>query len=138
MAKTTDAKPVTRKVTKIPCAFCKGKGVDPYRQLSHLSTCGVCHGKKWLEVPTVHVPCIFCKGSGSDKTFSCPVCRGMGVRVPLKEPNRICQECEGRSYLHSNGMVCLVCKGYGRITCNPVVHGKQLDSTKSIKKGVRS
>ena len=44
----------------IPCAYCKGKGVDPYRIMSELSTCCACLGKKTIEVITPFKECLFC------------------------------------------------------------------------------
>ena len=42
---------------EISCAFCKGKGIDPFGLLSELAICQVCLGKGKVEVdePIVEV-----------------------------------------------------------------------------------
>lgn len=98
------------------CAFCHGKGTDPYGILSWESTCYVCHGLGITTVPVPHVPCRYCEGSGSHKTFSCTVCRGSGVVPPVAEPKYLCPGCEGRAYEISSGLECLECRGRGVVS----------------------
>ena len=66
------------------CAFCKGKGSDPYGIMSWLSTCYVCHGKGTVTIPFPNVRCRYCGGTSSHKTFNCLVCGGTGVLPPLR------------------------------------------------------
>ena len=66
----------------VVCAFCKGRGTDPFDQLSALSTCGACDGTGTKSVSTPHTSCAFCRGTGSYKTFRCLICGGAGV-VPV-------------------------------------------------------
>ena len=101
---------------KIHCAFCHGKGTDPYNQLSEKSECAVCHGEGSVSVQVGHVPCAFCKGTGSDKTFTCPVCAGKGVIEPPAAPTCVCPDCGGRGFDGSSGLSCLPCHGLGQIT----------------------
>lgn len=98
------------------CAFCNGKGTDPYGILSWKSTCTVCDGKGTVVVMVPHVPCRYCRGTGSHKTFSCMVCRGAGVVPPVPGPTQRCPGCEGRAYEISSGLACLACRGRGVVS----------------------
>jgi DnaJ-class molecular chaperone len=99
----------------IPCAFCHGKGTDPYDQLSALSTCTACNGQGRVEAPVPNIRCVYCQGTGSYKTYRCPVCGGLGVVSPLPGPSQQCPSCAGRSYDNSSGMYCERCKGRGQV-----------------------
>jgi DnaJ-class molecular chaperone len=101
---------------EIDCAFCAGRGTDPYDKLWRGATCYVCHGEKTVRVPFPYVACRFCNGSGSYKTFSCQVCRGVGVMALVKEPIKPCPDCAGQGSEQSSGFPCLVCRGRGEIT----------------------
>ena len=86
-------------VVDVPCAFCGGKGKDPFGIMSPLSTCEVCggSGRQSLHQPTA--PCAFCRGTGvhPDSRLTCTACGGVGtVEVP------------------ANAVPCLVCGGSGR------------------------
>ena len=66
---------------KITCAFCKGKGKDPFKLLSPLSNCPVCNGQKTVYVIKPHETCPACEGTGvytRSKLF-CWNCHGKGV-----------------------------------------------------------
>jgi DnaJ-class molecular chaperone len=95
------------------CAFCRGKGVDPYNAMSELSTCGSCGGKGTLQVPTPHIPCAYCSASGSIKTYRCLICGGAGVVAAPTGPTRTCPDCDGKAREQSSGLACLTCKGRG-------------------------
>jgi DnaJ-class molecular chaperone len=97
----------------IRCAFCGGKGTDPFNVMSDRSTCSSCDGRGALEVPVPHVRCVFCAGSGSYKTYRCPVCGGAGVGSAPKVPTRTCEECQGSAFDASSGLPCLACHGHG-------------------------
>ena len=101
---------------EVVCAFCKGKGTDPYGILSWKSTCYVCHGKGTVVVKVPHVSCRYCRGTGSYKTFSCAVCRGAGMLPAVSGPTRRCPGCEGRAYEISSGLACLECRGRGVVS----------------------
>ncbi len=95
------------------CAFCRGRGVDPFNALSDRSLCGSCGGKGTVEVATPHVRCAYCSGSGSHKTYRCLICAGSGVVAAPKGPTRACPDCEGKAFESSSGLACLTCKGRG-------------------------
>ena len=97
------------------CAFCKGRGTDPYDQLSALSKCGACDGTGTKVVTSPHTTCTFCRGTGSYKTFRCLVCGGAGAVPVLDGPTETCPECEGMSSEASSGLPCVRCRGRGVI-----------------------
>lgn len=103
----------------IPCAFCKGKGTDPYGQLSFQSRCEACKGMGEVHVPVPNVRCVYCMGTGSYKTFRCLVCGGAGVVAPVPPPTEPCPSCGGLSYEASSGLCCERCKGHGLVTALP-------------------
>jgi DnaJ-class molecular chaperone len=95
------------------CAFCGGKGTDPFNVMSSQSVCAACGGHGTLEVPVPHERCAFCLGTGSHKTFRCPVCGGAGVVAALKGPTCHCPDCGGTAFEASSGLPCLACHGRG-------------------------
>ena len=97
------------------CAFCNGRGTDPYDQLSSRSKCGSCDGAGTKVVSSPHTTCAFCRGSGSHKTFRCPICGGAGAVPVLDGPTETCPECEGLAAETSSGLPCLRCRGRGVI-----------------------
>jgi DnaJ-class molecular chaperone len=108
----TPTRPVRARKT-VRCAFCQGRGVDPYNALSDRSTCGSCSGKGTVEVVTPHIRCAYCSGSGSIKTYRCLICGGAGVVDAPVGPTRVCADCDGRACESSSGLACLTCKGRG-------------------------
>ena len=68
----------------VKCAFCKGKGRDPYG-LSHLSNCVACGGKGTQLVAEPYEACGACEGAGLyfRSHMYCWTCHGKGV-VPIK------------------------------------------------------
>ena len=101
---------------EIKCAFCKGKGVDPFELLSHLSTCAICGGKGKVKVEEPYIRCAFCQGTGiyPHTRLSCTVCSGKGV-VTFKEAAVICQECKGTGQEPLTNLPCLSCGGIGAV-----------------------
>ena len=109
----------------VRCAFCKGKGRDPYGQLSRLSDCQNCLGRGAVRITGPVRTCPFCDGSGvhhRNLRLVCLVCGGTGVvRVP--ERLAICPRCHGRGAplipegREQAGRVdcfpCLTCRGKG-------------------------
>ncbi len=84
----------------VTCAFCSGKGVDPFGIMSRLSTCYVCKGKKELWVEKPFKECIFCGGNGIAPRGGrnhCAVCGGAGI-VNVKEPSVVCPDCAGTGH----------------------------------------
>jgi len=68
-------------LSQITCAFCQGKGKDPFGVFSKLSTCCICGGRGVNQVKQPHVKCAFCRGSGvyPQSRLTCTACRGIGV-----------------------------------------------------------
>lgn len=105
-----------RRVRRIvPCAFCQGKGIDPFDFLAPLSKCLVCLGKGKVEIVEPSKECAYCEGTGIQPfgaMLMCTVCEGKGV-VSIKEPNKVCPKCRGNGRSQENGVPCLMCKGKG-------------------------
>lgn len=74
-------KAVDENYATVICAFCKGKGIDPFQILSHLSKCPVCHGRGEVRVKKPYNPCPACGGTGIYRRsyLYCWTCRGKGV-----------------------------------------------------------
>jgi DnaJ-class molecular chaperone len=88
-----------RPTTDVTCAFCGGRGQDPFGIMSPLATCQVCGGtgRRSLHPPTA--PCAFCRGTGVHpfSRLTCTTCGGVGtVEIP------------------SDAVPCLCCGGTGR------------------------
>jgi len=99
----------------VTCAFCQGKGVDPFDFLPPLSKCQVCLGRGKIEIEEPSKQCAYCEGTGVQPYGArptCIVCEGKGV-VNIKDPNEICPECRGSGRAPENGIPCLACKGKG-------------------------
>ncbi len=97
----------------ITCAFCKGKGKDPFGIMSPLSVCQVCTGTGKVTVPTPRATCVFCKGTGVyfDERVTCTVCGGKGS-VTVPKGAKKCPACKGTGKA-PDGLPCLTCKGKG-------------------------
>lgn len=116
LRKGPEVEPVPLKPKKqIPCAFCKGRGTDPFGILSSLSSCQVCGGTGNVEVEESTITCAFCGGSGVylDKRLSCTVCGGKGV-VPKPKGGKTCPDCRGRG-MAPDGLPDLRCRGTGMV-----------------------
>lgn len=105
--------------TEVPCAYCDGKGRDPFRLPSPLATCGVCGGAGVVPVDEPFRRCAFCGGSGRhpNSRLTCTACKGKGVS-PVKEPVGTCPVCDGRGQdprgdLH---LFCTTCHGTGVVS----------------------
>jgi len=105
---------------EVKCAFCKGKGLDPFELLSSLSKCAVCGGKGKVKVEMPYIDCAFCDGTGvyPHTRLNCTVCMGKGV-VTFREPRRTCPECKGTGQAHLRNFPCLRCEGKGVIKKSP-------------------
>ena len=99
----------------LQCAFCQGKGKDPFELLSKLATCQVCGGKGQVEVDDPHIKCAYCLGTGVfpfGARITCTVCGGKGV-VAIKGKTKVCKDCKGSGRALESGLPCLTCKGKG-------------------------
>jgi len=75
-------------VTKSPrimmdakCAYCHGRGVDPFGCPGPTSKCAVCGGKGYNRVVTPYATCTACGGTGKvlGRRMTCTTCKGRGV-----------------------------------------------------------
>lgn len=76
------AKKVPIKFKEIICAFCKGKGKDPFGVPSKLSSCQACSGRGKFSIADIpHERCRACKGTGifAHHRLPCSVCKGKGI-----------------------------------------------------------
>ena len=70
------------KYKKIICAFCQGKGKDPFEVPSKLSNCQACGGRGKVVIADIpHETCSACQGTGifAHHRLPCSVCQGKGV-----------------------------------------------------------
>jgi len=95
------------------CAFCNGKGKDPFGLLSPMSDCQVCSGTGKVTVDQPTRKCAFCKGTGIhfDQRLTCTVCRGKGT-VTVASGAKTCSVCKGTGK-GQDGLPCLSCRGKG-------------------------
>lgn len=101
----------------VPCAFCHGKGKDPFDLLSEYALCSVCGGSGKALVPEPIHRCAFCRGSGvfPGSRLTCTSCMGRGV-VTVKEPAQACPACAGAGSLLAHALPCSICGGKGLVT----------------------
>jgi len=101
----------------VRCAFCQGKGKDPFGIMSSRSTCCICSGRKVVQVQAPYVRCAHCRGTGAIKTFPCTVCRGAGVNPAPAGPTMVCPKCRGTGDdTSAPAMDCLTCRGRGWVS----------------------
>ena len=110
-----------RQTVRLPCAFCGGKGKDPFAVMSVLSTRCVCGGKSVVAAEAPYVRCAHCNGSGAIKTLTCTVCGGKGIVAAADGPTVVCPECQGTGDdASAPAMDCLRCRGRGWIAAESV------------------
>ncbi len=106
-------------LTRVRCAYCQGRGKDPFGVPSRLSSCGVCGGSGVVEVEAPFRACLFCSGTGvrPHSRLNCTACKGRGV-IPVKEPVETCPVCggEGRDRRGDMQLYCATCGGAGVVT----------------------
>jgi DnaJ-class molecular chaperone len=106
-------------LTRVRCAYCQGRGKDPFGVPSRLSSCGVCGGSGVVEVEAPYRACLFCSGTGvrPHSRLNCTACKGRGV-IPVKEPVETCPVCggEGRDRRGDMQLYCAACGGAGVVT----------------------
>ena len=107
---------------EVPCAFCGGKGIDPFGIMSPMSTCQVCvgRGSRRLRPPTIR--CAFCRGTGlhGASRLTCATCGGLGtVEAPINAASCPCCDGTGRAVGYDGGhwpdapLSCTCCGGKG-------------------------
>jgi len=129
---------------EITCAFCKGKGLDPFEILSPASKCAVCGGKGKVRVEEPYIKCAFCHGTGvhPHTRLSCTVCAGKGV-VTFREPKAVCPECKGSGQEALTNLPCLRCGGTGvvreeKISREPEGQKVTVENTTQIEESLAS
>ena len=117
-----------RPTTNVLCAFCGGKGLDPFGIMSPLATCQVCGaaGRRTLSPPTR--PCAFCRGTGvyPGSRLTCTTCGGVGtVQVPADAVTCPCCGGSGRAadYIWPDSpLSCSCCYGKGVVAVALSLH----------------
>lgn len=104
------------KTSTIKCAFCQGKGKDPFELLSELATCQVCNGEGKVNVISPYDGCLACDGSGvqSHTRLVCTVCAGKGV-IGHQRGGEDCPTCGGSGKNRENDLPCSTCGGSGKV-----------------------
>jgi DnaJ-class molecular chaperone len=104
-------------MSHVQCAFCKGKGKDPFNLLSELAICQVCRGTGKVEVIEPAIKCAYCKGTGiypHNGRVTCTVCNGKGS-ITVKGTTEECTKCKGTGTAIDSGLPCIKCGGIGVI-----------------------
>jgi len=99
----------------INCAFCQGKGLDPFGLLSPISECQACGGTGKVEVKEPMIKCAFCMATGvypHNARVTCTVCNGKGM-VTVKGTTDQCPKCKGTGRTIDSGLPCIKCGGKG-------------------------
>ncbi|MGV1005995.1 MAG: hypothetical protein ACOYEV_14790 [Candidatus Nanopelagicales bacterium] len=101
----------------VECAFCGGKGVDPFGVMSPGSVCEVCGGTGNVRVPEPRAVCAFCAGHGvrPGSRLSCGACSGKGVQT-VAEHLEPCGHCRSTGHEPLGPpLYCGKCHGVGLI-----------------------
>lgn len=71
----------------VKCAYCGGRGKDPFGVPGPESNCVTCGGKGYNRVVTPYEPCPACNGTGKflGRRLNCTTCQGKGV-VTVRRP----------------------------------------------------
>jgi len=109
-AKVEQRRPRTKRFAHaVPCAYCRGSGVDP--KYGNSSKCHVCGAAGTVKVSPPVVTCLKCYGSGRESgDLSCLACKGIGV-VSVRKEATTCPKCKGTG--EDGIFYCAVCKGQG-------------------------
>jgi len=115
------------KTSTITCAFCQGKGKDPFQLLSELATCQVCHGKGKVNILFPYDSCPACGGSGvkPHSRLVCTVCAGRGV-ISRQQDGQDCPACAGSGKNSENDLPCSACGGSGKVEAGKKNGGDKL------------
>jgi len=117
MPRFTHVRDTIRLVEKV-CAFCGGKGTDPYNGISSFSACCVCNGRGKVLVSASSISCAHCQGMGAVKTLVCTACGGKGSVHRSASPLVPCPDCHGMGDDGSaSALACLKCRGCGFVIC---------------------
>jgi len=98
-----------RFVDSVPCAYCRGTGVDP--KYGNMSKCPICGATGEVKVKPPVVTCLKCLGTGREGgDLSCLACKGVGV-VSVRPEADTCPKCKGTG--KEGIFYCTVCQGQG-------------------------
>ena len=72
---------VPGEMVDVKCAYCWGRGTDPFGCPSPTSKCSVCGGRGYNRVVAPYAPCSACGGTGKQpgRRLTCTTCKGKGV-----------------------------------------------------------
>lgn len=124
-----ELKKIMGETVSVKCAFCDGKGKDPFGLLSTLSDCQVCLGAGKVKVRKPVTKCAFCEGTGiqpyTTSRLHCSACGGKGS-VTVIEPAMDCPTCGGTGVYprRPHPMPCHTCKGQGVVPKRQLVIGE--------------
>jgi len=70
-----------RNIVDLKCAYCSGRGLDPFGCPGPTSKCAVCGGKGYNRVVAPYATCTACGGTGKlrGRRMTCTTCKGKGV-----------------------------------------------------------
>jgi len=106
----------SREMVEVRCAYCGGRGVDPFGLPGPESNCSVCGGKGYNRVMTPHVVCASCGGTGKQlgRRLTCSACKGRGV-ITVRKPTATCPQCHGTGIQPGDEfrLPCTLCSGRG-------------------------
>jgi DnaJ-class molecular chaperone len=94
--RTTSHRVSRGQITEVVCAFCGGKGLDPFGIMSPLAECQVCDGTGHVELTEPTGSCAFCQGTGvyPNSRLTCIACDGVGT-VEIPADAVACPHCGG-------------------------------------------
>jgi DnaJ-class molecular chaperone len=107
----------TRHAQRYLCAYCGGRGLDPFGVMSMLSVCTACNGLGSYELSGPTGTCAFCHGTGvspSTARYPCLACHGRGRSLLSGATNR-CPGCMGSGSTSNRVWYCNLCQGLGLI-----------------------
>jgi len=72
-----------RNIVDLKCAYCSGRGLDPFGCPGPTSKCAVCGGKGYNRVVAPYATCTACGGTGKlqGRRMTCTTCKGKGVQT---------------------------------------------------------
>ena len=113
---------------EIKCAFCGGKGIDPFELFHPGAKCQVCKGAGRVSIAIFEdrlVKCKYCHGTGRHPftRMTCSSCKGKGVLLVDQEAAGVCPKCKGTGSVFQKDLPCSTCGGSGLITKREVNHG---------------
>lgn len=134
----------TNKKTKqslLPCAFCRGTGLDRFGVPSKLSRCQACQGRGEVSVPEPHEKCPSCLGSGVYRhhRLTCSVCGGKGrVSKINRARGEGCEKESAEALDIETGLPCISAYDLGRAETMPFKPSRQVKRSKHYRNINRS